>query len=699
MSITNDILDKFNLTPENNDIFNILVASLREILNFHKEIKLKNIQDKDIPLISFLNKLNEIEINYLEEEIEANKLSIEECQIKVQKKIPQNERKKLAAYYTTDEGIDLMASIVEEYIKKNKNKKIIIADPFFGSGRTLTETVKRIGINNIKKIWGIEPYPLSALVGYAALLKIVKGKRSLIKIISGDAFTEISKEILIKNTEEKLNADIILTNPPFTRWKYMDNNYRNTLLKLFDGLGYSKFITRKEISLQILSMFLVDYILKKNGLLISVLPASTFYTIYGRGYKELIREKYHLLSFLESGSQSSFSIDSGFKEVIIIGIKKVNRDGITVFAQLNGIEVNEFTYQLLNYNIEKLKQKHQFFLVNINELAQFLDNNWLSLVGNSYLKEYVIDIFNEGIKEGNLGFWKDILGTETLIRGIEMYGPDFFFLRNKYWEIINDSNNQIEIENKKNKEKLKIEKKYLIKTLRKPSLYNYTIIPDVDTYMVSIPPEEMETFPEDLRAYINWGKITKTATPAVRKHKKFWYSHVYYQIQSKIPFGNIFITDKVDLNFNNRGIFANFSEKELAASKNFYIIKDVSRKYSILLTAWFNSTIFISILILFSRKISDTWTRFLINDYLEIPLLKITNISDDLYKEISEALLNIINEKLPPFWEQISEKYRYNLDISILKALKIKNPEFFLENLYESLKNYRSLLKNTNYIN
>ncbi len=693
MSLSNDILNKFNLKPDNIDIFNILVASLREILKFYKEIKLKNIQDKDIPLLSYLKTLNDNEIEYLEKEIQQNEISIEECQIKVQKKIPQNERKKLAAYYTTDEGINLMASLVEEYIKKNKNKQFVIADPFFGSGRTLTETVKRIGINNIKKIWGIEPYTLSALVGYAALLKVVKGRRSLIKIISGDAFTEISKEILIKNNKERLNADIILTNPPFTRWKYMDNNYRNTLLKLFDGLGYSKFITRKETSLQILSMFLVDYILKKNGLLISVLPASTFYTIYGRGYKELIKEKYFLLSFLESGSQASFSIDSGFKEVIIIGLKKKEIDGLTIFTQINGVNIQDFAFHLLNSNIEYFKQKDEFYLVNVKNLAQFLDNNWLSLVGNKKLKELVIEVFNQGISTGILGFWKDILGIETLIRGIEMYGPDFFFLRNKYWDICKDVKNHIEIENKETKESLIIDKKYLIKTLRKPSLYSYTINPAVDTYMISIPPEEVETFPENLRAYINWGKSAKTAEPAIRKHRKYWYSHVYYQVQSKKPFGNIFITDKVDLNFINRGIFANFSEIELAASKNFYIIRNINSKYSILLTAWFNSTIFISILILFSRKISDTWTRFLINDYLEVPILNMVKISDDLYKEISVNLINILNEKLLPFWEQIGKRYRYDLDLTISKALKIENPTNFIKELYNSLKDYLNSIK------
>jgi hypothetical protein len=482
------ILTKIGLESYNIDNFNIFVASLREIVKFSETGDLRSIQEWKAPLVSCLKELDNSEIEYLKNEISRNKITIEQCQVDVQKTIPQMKRKKLAAYYTTDEGQELMALSVNEYIKKNNLKEIIIADPFLGAGRTLTATIEKIGINNIKKIWGIEPYPLSALVAYASLLKVTEGLKSRIEIITGDAFIEISKENLISKENKKLKADIILTNPPFTRWKNLTPDYRDQLLKIIGGLGYSKYITRKETSLQILCMFLVDHILKKNGLLISVLPASTFYTIYGRGYKNLIKNKYHLLSFLESGSQASFSIDSGFKEIIIIASKITNKKGLTVFVKLNGIDIQEFTNHLINYCIEKLKQIEDFYIVNINEIEQFLDNNWLSLVGNRELKEMIIDCFNYGIKHGILGYWDNILGSKTLIRGIEMYGPEFFFIQNKYWNIIEDLNSHIKIKNKESSQELTINKTYLVKTLRKPSLYNFTIIPKVDTYMVSIPP-------------------------------------------------------------------------------------------------------------------------------------------------------------------------------------------------------------------
>lgn len=71
-------------------------------------------------------------------------------------------------------------------------------------------------------------------------------------------------------------------------------------------------------------------------------------------------------------------------------------------------------------------------------------------------------------------------------------------MRNKYWDICKDVKDHIKIENKEKKESLIIDKKYLIKAFRKPSLYSGTFNPAVDTYMISIPSEEIETFPETI---------------------------------------------------------------------------------------------------------------------------------------------------------------------------------------------------------
>jgi tRNA1(Val) A37 N6-methylase TrmN6 len=686
MSNMDDILKRIGIEIENPENLKILIASLGEIISIYKNYNFKNIQGVGLKVLNNLGELARNELNFLEKKVLESQIDIEDCQIKVQKDIPETERKKLAAYYTTDEGVNLMTSLVLEYIKNTKNKKLIVADPFLGSGRTLIELAKRIREVRIDKIWGIEKHNLAALVAYASLLKGVGAKKDMVHIISGDSFNIITENYL-SGEEDKFKADIILTNPPFTRWKYLGTNYRDNLLKILNNLGYSKYIIKKETSLQVLSMMLTDLILKDDGLLISVLPASTFYTIYGRGYKKLLKEKYHLLAFIESGKRSAFSIDSGFKEIIIVAIKKTNKKGLTAFITLEGLKIDQYSNLLLSKDYKNLQKDKNIHLVNIHNLSRFFDNNWLSLIGNRELKEQLIYLFHRGIKEGYFGYWMEILGNDTLIRGIEMYGPNFFFIGNRYWEIVEEAD-FIKIRNKNTMRQLSIAKKYLVKTLRKPSLYSYSIKPEVDTYMLSIPKLKQKDLPEDLKEYIKWGIESNTARFAINKFKDGWYSHVFDQIRSKKPFGTIFITDKVDLGFNYRAIFANYSEKELAASKNFYIVKNIDRKYAILLTAWLNSTFFLAILIQFSRKISDTWTRFLINDYLELPILNVEAISDEAYKEINKSLRDILGLKLPPFWDQLGENYRYDLDLVIAKAIDLENPKEFIKNLYTSLEAY-----------
>jgi len=497
-------------------------------------------------------------------------------------------------------------------------------------------------------------------------------------VIVGDSFKEIPKIFSSFLRSEIPKADIVLTNPPFTRWKYLEKEYREYLLSVVEGLGYKKYITRREVSLQTLSMFLCDYILKSNGLLISVLPASTFYTIYGRGYKSLLREKYGIYAMVECKSRASFSEDSGFKEVMLIAVKNPNKRS-TVFIELND-NVEEVA-KIIMGNIKPC------ISINIHTLPRFLDINWLALFGDDRLRNIVISIFEQGLKKGTIGYWDNVLGKNSIIRGIEMYGPDFFFVPNKYWKLVEEKDDFIRIEHEG--EELIISKEFLIKTLRKPSLYNDRIEANVDTFMLSIPPIEIGDLPRDLQEYIEWGRNSNTAEPAIKAYGKYWYSHVYKQIRTKKPFGQIFIPDKVDLSFKNRSVFANYTREIVAASKNFYIIRikgDIPTK---LLIGWFNSTLFISVLILLGRKISETWTRFLKNDYLELPIINLNNLNNKENKktmlEIIESVNKILSKSLPPLWKQLNEDYRYNLDLAIAKFIGIRNPERTIEDLYQLL--------------
>jgi len=686
----NSILQKLGIEPAIPESFRILIASLNVIMLYNKDGDLESLRTWDAPILPNLERLNPEEIRAIKSELSKPNISISDCQVQVQKLIPQAVRKRFAAYYTIDSGTHFMSSVTQHYLRNLKKDKVVLADPFLGSARTLTAAIRKIGVERLQKVWGIEPLPLPALVAYASLLSATGGRRDLITVIVGDAF-KVIPEAMPRLAQAKLpRADIILTNPPFTRWKYLEGNYRNYILRVINMLGYGRYITRGEVSLQTLSMFLSDYALNKGGLIVSVLPASTFYTIYGKGYKSLLKESYEVLGMVEHSSRPSFSEDSGFKEVILIAVKKPDKDKnrLTVFAELD-----DNPEELAKAVMDRREPYHKVNLFNINDLPRFLDINWLALFGEDELRNIVVDIFRQGLKNGTLGYWNDVLGRKSIIRGVEMYGPEFFFLPNKYWRILRENNGFVEIENIESRLRLTISREFLVRTLRKPSLYSYTIEAKADTYMLSIPPLELKSLPEDLQHYIEWGVKSGTAKPAINSYGKYWYSHVYKQMMTKKPFGHIFIPDKVDLTFKRRGVFANYTSEKIAASKNFYIIKYIDEKASKILTGWFNSAIFISTLILLGRKISETWTRFLESDYLELPIINISIIDDETASKLCKNVSDILDKPLPPFWDQLDKEYRYRLDLSIAEAIKLENADKTVRNLYQLLLNYESSIR------
>jgi hypothetical protein len=361
---------------------------------------------------------------------------------------------------------------------------------------------------------------------------------------------------------------------------------------------------------------------------------------------------------LESRTRASLSEGSGFKEVIIVASKGSDKGPTTLIRfDMGGLDISDYQR------------------VDLNSLPKFLELNWLALFERG-LRDILVRIFELGLRKGTLGYWGEVLG-KNIVRGIEIYGPNFFFIPNKFWKITNEREDHIVIEN--SGMELVISKEFLVRTLRRPSLYSDKIGVDVNSFMLSVPPIDISELPEDLRIYIEWGAGSGAAKPAIKAYGGKWYSHVYRQMRVKDPFGCVFIPDKVDLLFRRRGVFANYSEEEVAASKNFYIVRD--RDLAKPLVGWLNSTFFISILVLLGRRISDTWTRFLESDYLELPVINPGKGAD----EIAESVSKMMDMELPPLYDQIGEDYRYELDLSVAKFIGIEDPEGEVERIYSTL--------------
>jgi hypothetical protein len=66
------------------------------------------------------------------------------------------------------------------------------------------------------------------------------------------------------------------------------------------------------------------------------------------------------------------------------------------------------------------------------------------------------------------------------------------------------------------------------------------VIRDPGFYVLAIGDEPQG----DLRKYVEWGE--REGVPALRLGDR-WYQHIWRQLQTKRPYGHVFIHDKVDL--------------------------------------------------------------------------------------------------------------------------------------------------------
>ena len=609
----------------------------------------------------------------------------------VQRVLSPERRKRLAAYYTKPVGLEVMSRAVERYLE-SLSAPLTLADPFLGSGLTLTSALKVVDADDVSLVWGVEPNPLAALVAYSALLYHLEGDINRVRVFVGDAFRLISPkgtlESFISGDKRNWRADTVLTNPPFTRWEILEASYRRFLRSLVRRLGYGRYVVRGQLNLQLVALFLIDSILRDGGLLVSVLPASTFYITSGEGIKRLLRERYRVLGLLECTTDASFSTDSGFKELILACIKsKPKKLGETVFISLSDMKDVASAVDTI-FEKKKTVEKLVTNYVDLRSIPRIWDMNWLVLFGRNELREFLLKLLINAERNGAVGPWSRVYGVKSLVRGVEMYGPNFFLIPNEYWSIAEKVNGDIVIRDVDGRRELYISRDFLEPTLRRPSLYKSKIFVKPDHYFLAIPPVSRKELPKDLQEYIEWGVKFRTAEPAIKAFGEFWYSHVYRQIQTKKPYGCTFLPDKIDLKFKDRGVYAHYTEKPMIATKNFHIItlKDESTHKA--LTAWFNSTPFLALFVLTGRRISETWTRFLEDDYLKLPVLNVKSLEPEDLESICESINKILDKELPPLPSQLGKDYRIELDTAIIRAIGAKEPRSVVKKIHELLKDF-----------
>ncbi len=530
----------------------------------------------------------------------------------IQRNMAHAVRKNLAANFT-----DLSAaSFIGKLAKQFENKTQRVADPFAGSGRLLREVQRRF--SRKLHLFACEIYPHSVLATFATMLELIAEDRALTAtVFYSDAFD-------LDGIGEKF--DMVVMNPPFTRRHRLSEGLHKRIRKQLDE--YQDFL-QGQPGLHVYSMFLADRMLRKNGTLIAVLPAATFSSDYSKGLLTYLLENYRIQTLITPIDNSAFSDGSRIREVILVATK-----------------TNESSTQSRFILVDRNGQTNRNFEpIHAVELKQDLlkhDWNWLRHF-HSASPDLGIPLYTIA----DLGI--------PLIRGLEMYGPDFFILPNRNWDVIQDNFKTLTIQSKQTKKVLALSKSHLIPVLRKPSYYKGKISPVVKHWMIALPPNQQPHWIED---YVRENGYL--GEPAKKNFGEVWLNHVHRQMMAKNPFGHLFVVDK--FGFKSVGTFVHFLDHKVSATKNFYLFK-ASYEQSKLLGAWLSSSLFLHSYLRARRIIGRDLGRLQISDYKKEPLFVDINAIDTAHKNlIIQRFDELRHLELPKFKQQLDLYTRLPLD-------------------------------------
>jgi hypothetical protein len=593
----------------------------------------------------------------------------------IQNLLPQHLRKALAANYSSLVSAQFLAALsFEEDIEK-------VIDPFSGSGRLLTALNEEYSYRKLLKRPSIAFNELLDLAAYLAAVQIIflqrkQNKNPLITLHFGDAFSKLKPPFEFENKADEYfeKTQMIIMNPPFTRYLRLSNQYLETLNNVCKN--YAKYMS-PQMGLHVFSLFLADSLLLPGGRIAAILPAPTFYSEYSEGLKDFLLARYHIRAIIGTSTDKSFSEASDLKEIIFIADKRKKGEKpikSVLFATINE-ELTHDNFRTIANSIWEEKT-NQFDVklrrVSHNELKR--NWNWIRFLEHEKI---------HALAEILIASPKICSATPLnlrIIRGFEMYGPDFFFLPNRDWLKEEETSGEIVFYHIESQQSLRFSREVLLPALRKPSLYSRSVSPSTHHYILRVPEGYKENVPPE---YIEERRPKWRVAEA--RFGEDWLHHIDQQLNSKKPFGYLFTVDKFGI--TTTGTIIHYFDEEMTASKNFYVI-DCNQQTAKLLAAWMSSTFFILMFLAARREIGGPFGRLQIIDYLREPIfLDVTNIS----KALQQLILSKFDEfrllELPPLRDQIGWKPRNELDHAILNALQIEGvtPDEFLQEVYTAI--------------
>lgn len=600
--------------------------------------------------------------------------------------IPFELRKFLAAYYTSN--------VVGEFLSylaiKNANHKVL--DPACGSGTLLVSAYHRLKELNedlshsklLQNLYGLDVSVFAAqLAGINLALQNPVYPLDTSQIVILDAF-KLNMKHKKGGTELKIpKVDVLLGNPPFTRGDRLDSEYKDYLethLRIKQDISFN--YNKKYLGLY--AYFLLDSLrlLKENGILAFVLPLSLINSYTMKPVLKFLLSKFILKYVITSEAQITFSEQCAFKEILFIAQKGENNSSKAKFVVLKR-ELSTKNSRFLGEKIEETTEDYEDSYIRIHNISnqvlkETVEMNWtIYLFNKAFFKLF------EQIRQLEMTTpITQLVKTPRydVDRGLRAGISDFFYLPNKYWKIIDESNDWIKIQNIENNSVLEVLRQYITPVLRKSSHY-IQIIPEISDYAVVIP--DNNSIEKAVKDYVKWG--------AQKFHKRGFESLTYKHIKRGRKMARVAITHELSLLSNN--IIAYYSPHPVIITDNFIFIRTINEENDKILAAYLNSSIFLLTYFALRREKTGALGQIFGTDVRHFFCLDPQKVKKTDRKELMLIFDRFMHEssQFPSFYQQIRDAMdnknhiRFLLDKKICEILTLSNESNFLRQLYETL--------------
>jgi len=482
--------------------------------------------------------------------------------------------------------------------------------------------------------------------------------------------------------------DVVIMNPPFTRFQRIPPEYKQALLSRLNE--YSGLID-PQMNYNSYFVLLADRFTKKGGRIALVLPSTILSKKSSRGVRELLASRYVVEYLITTTQRSAFSEATRFREVLLIA-KKGRPDGVTKLVNLRVLPSSPEEAAQLAEKIRSLGKDGDTFSVRSVPYESLRGNteNWLRFVASTP-SDVVDEVLPEGLSS-ELGSVVDLTYTQLiklrydrfiafLIRergAMRLKGVDVF--------IIKSEDGSIEVENRLLGKRYRVPRKAVRRALRRLSYVDVMDVAGETDYVIVSTFKSLRNMVEDVLGEEGLKGFLKVEADLIRS----WNS-VFERKKA-----NILLARRFDLSAPGTRLTAFYSEEPMVGPHTFWCARGVSGDNARILTLWFNSTFAVAQILDAKRETRGAFIDLDKYKLSTLPTLDPSKLDDVARRELLDGFKRFRRIRWPSLLHQLENRFppRKELDLLIMRALGYEGDlEGLLENLYRSLSSEIRSLK------